>query len=225
MRARRRSKLEAKKEIFDYPTRILIDKSSYGNNLRPQLRDDLKTLIQQRNQNGKTRICVEVGIGNGEFLNEIAKREPNTIFIGIEIKEERILDAIDVAIAENIENTIVLRMSVEFLDQIFDEQQIDTIFMNFPDPWPKKRHTKNRMTTSKFIEVYERILKENGSFILKTDNENMYRYTLEQLEASKIQTISTNEDLPNDENNILTQFERRYRKEDNPIFQIIAKKQ
>ncbi|MDP4008590.1 MAG: tRNA (guanosine(46)-N7)-methyltransferase TrmB [Candidatus Peregrinibacteria bacterium] len=225
MRPRRRSKLEAKKEIFNYPEKILIDNSTYDNNLRLQLKNDLQALIQQRTKDKKTRICVEVGIGNGEFLNEIALREPETTFIGIEVKEERILDALDEATIKNIENTTIIRMSVEFLDQIFNEQQIDTVFMNFPDPWPKKRHTKNRMTTAKFIKIYEKILKKNGQFILKTDNENMYRYTLEQLENSKIEIMSTNENLEDDENNIPTQFEKRYRSEGKPIFQIIAKKQ
>ena len=223
MRPRRRSKLEAKSEIWNFPDRILVDTSDYKTNNRPKLKNRLQDLIQQKRTHGK--LYIEAGIGNGEFLNEIAKREPSGLFIGIELKEERIMDAIEEAIAKNIGNTVIMKISAAFLGEIFTEQQIDTIFMNFPDPWPKKRHIKNRMTSRKFIQVYETILKENGKFILKTDSENMFKYTLEQLAESAIKPVLSDVNLQNDGNNIQTQFERRYRKAEKSIFRIVAKKQ
>lgn len=224
MRTRRRSKSEAKVEIFDFQEKILVDTSTFDNNNRPKLKVQLQTMIQdQMPTSGNT--ALEIGIGNGAFINEIAVRNPDTLYIGVELKEERILDAHREAVERNIENTILLRISADFLDEVILEQQIDTIYMNFPDPWPKKRHIKNRMTTAKFLKKYETILKKNGKFILKTDNENMYEYSLEELGKSRITPIQTETNLKNDQNNIETQFEKRYRGRNKNIFQIIAKKQ
>lgn len=225
MKPRKRTKLEAKTEIFKFPDRILVDTSDYKTNNRPQLKIQLQTLIQQRTKrHADACLALELGVGNGAFLNEIAHRNPNSLYIGIELKEERILDARSEAEERGISNTIIIKISAEFLDEIFLEQQIDTIFMNFPDPWPKKRHIKNRMTSEKFLKKYETILRCGHEFIFKTDNENMFNYTLEQLENSEIKPVSTDKALKTSEDNIETEYEKRYRRNGKGIFQIIAKK-
>lgn len=224
MRPRGRTKLEAKTEIFKFPDRILVDSSDYKTNNRPQLKIQLQSLIQQKAPSSGA-ISLELGIGNGAFLNEIAHRNPNSLYLGIELKEERILDAIIEAEERGISNTIIIKISAEFLDEIFLEQQIYTIFMNFPDPWPKKRHIKNRMTSGKFLKKYEKILRCGHEFIFKTDNENMFNYTLEQLENSAIKPVSTDKALKTSEDNIETEYEKRYRRNGKGIFQIVAKKQ
>lgn len=224
MRSQGRSKLEAKTEIFKFPDRILVDTSDYKTNNRPQLKIQLQTLIKQHTKgHAKACLAIELGSGNGAFLNEIAHRNPNSLYTGIELKEERILDAIIEAEERGISNTIIIKVSAELLDEIFLEQQIDTIFMNFPDPWPKKRHIKNRMTSGKFLKKYEKILQKNGEFIFKTDNENMFDYTLEQLENSEVKPVSTDKALKTSEDNIETEYEKRYRRNGKGIFQIVAR--
>ncbi|MBT6068307.1 tRNA (guanosine(46)-N7)-methyltransferase TrmB [Candidatus Peregrinibacteria bacterium] len=218
MRARRRTKQSAKTAILEYPKRIFVDNSTYKMNYRPELKTNLKPILEKYE-----KFYVEIGSGNGKFLNELAKRNPDTLCIGIELKEERILEAIQEAEEKNIENTLLIRISAIHLDEVFDEQFFDTIFINFPDPWPKSKHEKHRLTASPFLDTYHNILKKDGQIILKTDNPIMYSYSLETL-PEKFEITETSENLKDDDENIKTKYEIRYRHEGKPIFQIIAKK-
>ena len=222
MRARRRNKSQAKTEILKYPDRILIDNSTYQNNQRHKLKTQLQTRIEQ-NTNAKAPIIVCVGMGNGEFLNKYASKHTNTLCIGIELKEERILEALQETYTKELSNTLFIRISALNLDEIFNEQQISTIFINFPDPWPKKRHIKNRMTAPPFLQKYHTILKKNGEIQLKTDNPIVYEYALETL-PEKFSIIEKNTHLPHSPHNIETKYEKRYRMQNKPIQKIVAKK-
>lgn len=219
MRARRRFKNKAKDQITKYSERIFIDSSTYQKNTRP----DLKKRLQKAIKKHKKTIFLEIGMGNGQFLNELAKRHPEMLCIGVELKEERILEAIQEAKEKNIKNTLILKISALHLNEIFLEQQIDTIFVNFPDPWPKKRHIKHRLMAPHFLETYHHILKKDEEIILKTDNPIMYEYSLETL-PEHFTILKTLENLSRSEENIETKYERRYRHEEKNIYKIIAQK-
>ena len=217
------AKNKAKTAILEYPNKVLVDTSTYETNHRPQFKSQLQSLIQKSTQ-AYSKLYVEIGMGDGEFTNELARRNPDALCIGVELKEERILNAVSETKKDNLENTLFLRISAAHLDEVLLEQQIDTIFMNFPDPWPKKKHVKHRMTTPKFLSIYSKLLTQDGHFVFKTDNQIMYEYTLEMLHESDLTVLSTETDLAHDENNIMTRFESRYRTQEKNIHKIIAKK-
>ena len=155
-------------------------------------------------------IYVEIGMGKGDFIIENALRYKDINFIGIEKYDSVIVRAIQKSNELELDNLKIIRVDANKLDEIFDKE-IDTIYLNFSDPWPKDRHSKRRLTSPIFLDIYSMIFKDRNRIVMKTDNINLFDYSLESLcdygyeivyKTNKLDCLS--------EDNIMTEYERRF---------------
>ena len=126
-------------------------------------------------------IHLEIGMGKGDFIIEHAKRNPNINYIGLEKYESVLIQAVDKAKDLNLSNLLLVCFDATDIDTIFDKEEIDKIYLNFSDPWPKKRHYKRRLTYRDFLKVYENLFKDDSKIIMKTDNDGLFESTLVEL--------------------------------------------
>ncbi len=168
-------------------------------------------------------IHIEIGMGKGDFIIESAKRYHNINFIGIEKYDSVIVRAIQKSNELELNNLKIVRMDAHNLLDIFDKE-IDTIYLNFSDPWPKDRHAKRRLTSPVFLSIYDQIFKNTKNIIMKTDNINLFNYSLETLKEANYEIIyqTNNLDcLSND--NIMTEYETKFHNKGIKINKLIAK--
>lgn len=128
-------------------------------------------------------IILELGCGKGEYAVGLAKHFPNKNFIGLDIKGNRIWKGAKEAFEKNMNNVVFVRTRIDFITSLFNENEVDEIWITFPDPQPKDRLARKRLSSPLFIERYKQVLKPNGIIHLKTDHEGFFRYTLEEIEA------------------------------------------
>jgi tRNA (guanine-N7-)-methyltransferase len=168
-------------------------------------------------------IVLELGCGKGEYTVGLAKRYPNKNFIGIDIKGARFWRGAKTAIEENIPNAKFIRTQIELIDYVFAENEVDEIWITFPDPQIKYQRTKHRMTNLQFLERYKKVLKPGGIMHLKTDSEFMHGYTLGLLHGAghEVQYANHNvyrqEGSPAEVTEIQTYYESQYLEQDKPI--------
>ena len=165
-------------------------------------------------------IYIEIGMGKGQFIIKNAKRYPNINFIGIE-KYDSILALALKKINIELPNLVMLRLDAFNIDSIFKEE-IDTIYLNFSDPWPKKRHTKRRLTSPEFLKKYDLIFKNNNHIVMKTDNKDLFSYSIKTLNnhGYYINNITFDLEKEKDSLNIMTEYEEKFTKLNNPIYKI-----
>ena len=173
-----------------------------------------------KNQNP---IIVELGCGKGEYSVGLAQKYPDKNFIGIDIKGARFWRGAKTAIEENIKNVAFLRTQIELIDQVFGKNEINEIWITFPDPQIKYKRTKHRMTNPEFLDKYKRVLKEDGIIHLKTDSEFMHGYTLGLLEGMHYEILYSHHDIyvnheaSKDVVGIQTFYEKQYLEQKKPI--------
>ncbi len=169
-------------------------------------------------------IHIEIGMGKGDFIIESAKRYHNINFIGIEKYDSVIVRAIQKSNELELNNLKIVRMDAQNLLDILDKE-IDTIYLNFSDPWPKARHAKRRLTSPVFLSIYDQIFKNTKNIIMKTDNINLFNYSLETLKEANYEIIyqTNNLDCLSDDN-IMTEYETRFHEKGIKINKLIAKK-
>ena len=167
---------------------------------------------------------LEIGMGKGDFIIANAKRYPNINFIGVEKYDSVLVRAIE-KIDEDLPNLKLLRLDANTIDTVFNKN-IDLIYLNFSDPWPKKRHALRRLTSPIFLEKYDKIFKKDAHIIMKTDNRKLFEYSLKSITdyGYKIEDISL--DLHNDEypDNIMTEYEQRFVSLNKNIYMVNVKK-
>lgn len=168
-------------------------------------------------------LVLELGCGKGEYSVALAKKYPNKNFIGIDIKGARFWRGAKTAIEENIPNVAFIRTQIELIDYVFAENEVDEIWITFPDPQIKYKRTKHRMTNSVFLQKYKKILKKEGIVNLKTDSEFMHGYTLGLLHGEGHEVLYANHDVykqegsPEDVTGIQTFYEIQYLEQNKPI--------
>lgn len=172
-------------------------------------------------------IYIEIGMGKGDFIYENARLNPDINFIGIEKYPSVLAAAINKINLqeEKVSNLRLMRYDAIELENIFNENEIAKIYLNFSDPWPKNRHEKRRLTSSKFLDVYHKILVTDGTIEFKTDNRSLFEYSLVSLNQYPMDIESVNLDLhrsPENETNIMTEYERKFC-EKGPIYKLIAR--
>lgn len=140
-------------------------------------------------------IVLELGCGKGEYTIGLAKRFPNKNFIGVDIKGNRIWTGAKTAIENKMSNVAFIRTRIDFIEACFSENEIDEIWITFPDPQPQKSRTRSRLTNMMFLTRYKKILKQDGLINLKTDNEPFYDYTREVVAENKFQLLDATNDL------------------------------
>ena len=170
-------------------------------------------------------IYIEIGMGKGNFILENARRYPNINFIGIERYDSIIALALKKIEKEDLSNLRVIRMDANIIEEVFDKE-VDKIYLNFSDPWPKKRHINRRLTSSVFLSKYENIFRKEKNIEMKTDNRNLFEYSLVSLSnfGYIINDISLDLHHSDYPDNIETEYEEKFSKQDNLIYYVKATK-
>lgn len=160
--------------------------------------------------NNDNDIYIEIGMGKGKFIIENAIRFPNINFIGIEKFDSVIVRALEKLDKFDLKNIKLIRMDALEIDEVFNHE-ISRIYLNFSDPWPKKRHAKRRLTSEIFLEKYSHICKDRVEIHLKTDNKGLFAYSLESLNNNGYTFNNVTLDLEDSEDNIKTEYEEKFR--------------
>ena len=173
-------------------------------------------------------IQIEIGMGKGQFIYAMAQKHPEINFVGIEKYSSVLLRAIQKMEEEPLDNLIFIRMDAEEITDVFDDGEVDKIYLNFSDPWPKDRHAKRRLESRQFLERYNQILKDEGFIEFKTDNNDLFDFALEEVDAAGWKMIAFTRDLHADEKlnegNIMTEYEAKFSAMGNPINKFIIQK-
>lgn len=175
-------------------------------------------------------IHIEIGMGKGRFIMDMAKEYPAVNYIGIEKYSSVLLRAIQKMEQEPkpLPNLRFIRMDAETITDVFGAEEIDRIYLNFSDPWPKDRHAKRRLPSKEFLSKYDQILKKDGQLEFKTDNKDLFLFALDELapagwKAEKATyDLHRNEDMMKD--NIMTEYEEKFSSAGNPIYKYIIKR-
>ena len=158
------------------------------------------------------RLYVELGTGKGDFISQLALRHPDVNFIGIEAQQDVLYSAAKKVRELGLTNVRLLVFDINNIESIFAEHEVDQFYINFCDPWPKKRHAKRRLTHVGFLEKYRRLLKKPGELHFKTDNRPLFDFSLEQFEEAglRVQDVSYDLHAENRPDNIMTEYERKF---------------
>lgn len=172
-------------------------------------------------------LYIEVGMGKGRFIMDQAAQNPEINYLGIEMYDSVLLRAVQKKESreEELPNLYFIRMDARNLPEVFDQNEVDRIYLNFSDPWPKERHAKRRLTSRQFLERYDRILREDGRIEFKTDNRELFEFSLEEVKESKWILERYTFDLHHNEEmmkgNIMTEYEEKFSEKGNPIHKMI----
>lgn len=167
---------------------------------------------------------IEVGTGRGRFMVEMAKANPHINYIGIEKYTSVISDALDKLIEAEVPNLKLLNVDAEKLTDFFEDGEIDRVYLNFSDPWPKVRHEKRRLTYKSFLKMYQQILKNDGELHFKTDNQGLFEYSIMSIANYGMTIHFLSLDLHNSDfvGNIMTEYEEKFSSKGNRIYRVEA---
>ena len=181
----------------------------------------------------KQPLHIEVGMGKGRFLMDLARLHPEINYVGIEMYDSVLLRALQKR--EELEekgevysNLFFMRVDARLLPEIFEKGEADKIYLNFSDPWPKARHAKRRLTSREFLARYDKILVPDGKVEFKTDNTELFNFSLEQVKEAGWELLAYTYDLHHQEEmnkgNIMTEYEQKFSEKGNPINKLIAQR-
>lgn len=183
---------------------------------------------QWKQKLGSQTIHMELGMGRGKFIIEMAQNNPSIQYIGIEKYDSILVGAferLETMDKNEVDNIHFLNVNGEDLEEIFAKGEIQRIYLNFSDPWPKERHKKRRLTHQRFLDRYVKILDPEGEVHLKTDNESLFLFSLEELKSHGWAVKNVTFDLYQSEfllGNIATEYENRFVSQGKPIFRLEA---
>ena len=176
-------------------------------------------------------IHVEIGMGKGQFIEQMALTHPDINYIGIERYDTVMLKALkkrEALMAEGaaLQNLTFISIDARLLADVFETGEIDRIYLNFSDPWPKDRQANRRLTSPVFMKIYQQFLKQDGDLEFKTDNEGLFDYSLLSIPEADWTLTAVTRDLHHDESmnqgNIMTEYEEKFSAKGNPIFKLIT---
>ena len=173
-------------------------------------------------------VQIEVGMGKGQFIMDMARLHPEVNYIGIEMYDSVLLRAVQKIeqLEEKLPNLYFIRTDARNLPEIFGKEEVDRIYLNFSDPWPKDRHTKRRLTSRQFLERYDQILVKHGQVEFKTDNRPLFEFSLDEIREAGWTLLAHTFDLHHDkqmmEGNVMTEYEEKFSSAGNPIHKFIA---
>ena len=171
-------------------------------------------------------IHIEVGMGKGRFIIDMAKLHPEINYIGIEKYSSVLVRAIEKQAVEQLPNLVFIRMDAESIENVFEKGEVDYIYLNFSDPWPKDRHARRRLTSVQFLNRYVKFLSEDGGLTFKTDNRPLFDFSLEQVEQAGWEMVNYTFDLHHSEyaeGNVMTEYEEKFSAMGNPICRMVIK--
>lgn len=170
-------------------------------------------------------IRIEIGMGKGRFIMDLARMNPDINYVGIEKYSSVLIRGIQKMETDPLPNLYFIRMDAEEITSVFDKGEVERIYLNFSDPWPKDRHAKRRLPSREFLHRYNDILTPDGLIEFKTDNHDLFQFALEELEPAGWHLDQMTEDLHhNDEmmqGNVMTEYEERFSSMGNPIYKYV----
>ena len=185
-----------------------------------QMQGSWKALFGNENE-----IHMEVGTGKGRFIHEMARLNPNINYIGVEMYSSVLLRALQKMEVEPLPNLKFICEDARLLPDMFVEGEVDHIYLNFSDPWPKDRHAKRRLPSRQFLARFDKVLKKDGKISFKTDNRDLFDFALEELEPAgwkaEVVTFDLHADKVLCEGNIMTEYEEKFSSKGNPICKYI----
>ena len=168
---------------------------------------------------------IEIGMGKGQFIHQLAEKNPQINYIGIEMYSSVLYRALEKRAETDLNNLYFLRFDAKYLEEIFDNGEVGRIYLNFSDPWPKERHSKRRLTSPLFLSRYDKILAPEGLIQFKTDNRDLFDFSVETVQQSAHWHIDEiTYDLHHSEcvkGNIMTEYENRVVAEGKPICRFV----
>ncbi|MGM9985733.1 MAG: tRNA (guanosine(46)-N7)-methyltransferase TrmB [Bacillaceae bacterium] len=173
----------------------------------------------------KQPIHIEVGSGRGRFITEMAKQNPDINYIAVEKYTSVAVDILEKALEAGVPNLKILNEDGQDLRDYFEDGEIDRVYLNFSDPWPKIRHAKRRLTHENFLARYEKLLKKDGEIHFKTDNQGLFEYSLMSFSRYGLEILDLSLDLHNSafEGNIMTEYEQKFSSKGFRIYRVEAK--
>lgn len=172
-------------------------------------------------------IHIEIGMGKGQFIIQMAKEHPEINYIGIEKYSSVLVRALDKREELETDNLLFLRMDAADITDFFAPGEVSKIYLNFSDPWPKDRHAKRRLTSIQHIKLYDQIMKKDGCLQFKTDNRPLFEFSLEQLNAAGWSTDEVTFDFHQNgaaQNNVMTEYEEKFYQLGIPICRLVARR-
>ncbi|HEQ8271869.1 TPA: tRNA (guanosine(46)-N7)-methyltransferase TrmB [Streptococcus pyogenes] len=169
-------------------------------------------------------IHIEVGSGKGGFITGIALKNPDINYIGIDIQLSVLSYALDKVLASEVPNVKLLRVDGSSLTNYFEDGEVDMMYLNFSDPWPKTKHEKRRLTYKDFLDTYKRILPEHGEIHFKTDNRGLFEYSLASFSqyGMTLRQIWLDLHASNYEGNVMTEYEEKFSNKGQVIYRVEA---
>ena len=172
-------------------------------------------------------VHIEIGMGKGQFIMQLAKDHPDINYIGIERYSSVLLRALQKMEVEPLPNIRFLCMDASMITEVFDKEEVAKIYLNFSDPWPKERHAKRRLTSRQFFERYDKILAGNGVVEFKTDNDDLFAFSMEEVAEAgwtlDAHTFDLHHDPVLNEGNVMTEYEERFSSMGQPIYRLEAR--
>lgn len=173
-------------------------------------------------------VHIEIGMGKGQFIMQLAKDHPDINYIGIERYSSVLLRALQKMEVEPLPNIRFLCMDASMITEVFDKEEVAKIYLNFSDPWPKERHAKRRLTSRQFFERYDKILARNGVVEFKTDNDDLFAFSIEEVAEAgwtlDAHTFDLHHDPVLNEGNVMTEYEEKFSSLGHPIHKLIARR-
>lgn len=170
-------------------------------------------------------VRIEIGMGKGQFIYELARLNPNINYVGIEKFSSVLIRGVQKMEADPLPNLRFIRMEAEEIADVFAKDEVDRIYLNFSDPWPKDRHAKRRLPSKQFLARYDQFLKKDGVIEFKTDNHDLFMFALDEVPLANWKIDAVTYDLHKDESmnegNIMTEYEERFSAMGNPIYKYI----
>ncbi len=208
---RLRNKPGAKETILQHPNYILTDGS------------DWKGKWQERFLKAQP-LHIEVGSGKGQFIVEMAKAHPEINYIGIEMQTNAIISILEKQLEERLPNLQLLLVDGADLTDYFSDGEVDQVYLNFSDPWPKTRHEKRRLTYKTFLRTYETIAKPKAELHFKTDNQKLFEYSLASVTwyGMTLKKVWLDLHASDFEGNIMTEYEEKFSSKGQPIYRLEA---
>lgn len=196
---RRRKKPGAKEKLLSHDKYLCVDPQPWKGQWKKYFKNDQS-------------IHVELGTGRGQFITTLAEQNPHINYIGVEIKEEVLLRAVEKAHEKKIDNIVFLWYDINSMEEVFGEKEFNRIYINFCDPWPKGRWAKRRLVHRNFLKKYELFLQENCDIQFKTDNENLFEFSLNEFSDMNFRLKHITFDLHRNKemDNVTTEYEDKF---------------
>lgn len=168
-------------------------------------------------------LALEIGIGRGRFILGCCANQPDACFLGLELRAEMVMQTVQ-RVQELPPNLYLLQLNAQMLPELFESGELDVIYINFPDPWPKSRHAKRRLTSTEFLAIYRELLREQGEIRFKTDNQELFCWSLDNFRELGFRLTDVDRQLSEEKSGVMTEYEKRFRSKGQPIYYACAVK-